>query len=486
MNKRVALVVTALAVLLPVLAWRPGSAAPAAAGWWDSAWAYRVAVDVAAAGFARDDKAADVGINFTTLLDQAGEDSRFDPDSIRVLEVAGATIVDDDVPFQFDRANDYDPTGNAAGTLIILLTGATAAGETRRYHVYFDVVGRDLALPDFANRVTSATITDAYGYETLRIGNDDGTYYYHKTGGGFSSLIDADDEDWISWNPTPKGAGDFRGIPNMVHPNDGGYFHPGRAGVETVWMRRGPLKVSFRSNSLDGLWSTQWEVYPNYARLTVLKAPTTKLYWLLYEGTPGGQLDLATDLVVRSDGTTTTAGESWTGDLPGEEWVFFADPALGRSFYTVHHEPDEIVDSYTPDSLGMTILGYGRNGNGRYLEGTGRQMTLGLVEDTATDAVAAALHAAYKPLEVSVGQPEERPATPTPSPSPTSEPTNTPKPTRTPTPTATSTVTATATPTATATATTPATATATATRGPSPTPTRRPANVVFLPAVYGQ
>ena len=159
-----------------------------------------------------------------------------------------------------------------------------------------------------------------------------------------------------------------------------------------------------------------------------------KLYWLLYEGTPGGQLDLATDLVVRSDGTTTTAGESWSGDLPGEEWVFFADPTLGRSFYTVHHEPDEIVDSYTPDSLGMTILGYGRNGNGRYLEGTGRQMTLGLVEDTATDAVAAALHAAYKPLEVSVGQPEERPATPTPSPSPTSEPTNTPKPTRTPTP----------------------------------------------------
>ena len=87
------------------------------------------------------------------------------------------------------------------------------------------------------------------------------------------------------------------------------------------------------------------------------------------------------------------AGESWSGDLPGEEWVFFADPTLGRSFYTVHHEPDDIVDSYTPDSLGMTILGYGRNGNGRYLEGTGRQMTLGLVEDTATDAVAAALHA---------------------------------------------------------------------------------------------
>ena len=49
MNKRVLLVVAALAVLLSVLAWRPSGAAPAAAGWWDSAWAYRVAVDVTAA-----------------------------------------------------------------------------------------------------------------------------------------------------------------------------------------------------------------------------------------------------------------------------------------------------------------------------------------------------------------------------------------------------------------------------------------------------
>lgn len=114
MNKRVMLVVAALAVLLPVLVWRPGGAAPATAGWWDSAWAYRVAVDVAAAGYARDDKAADVAINFTPLLDQVGDDGRFDPNSIRVLEVDEATIIDDAVPFQFDRANDFNPSSNAA------------------------------------------------------------------------------------------------------------------------------------------------------------------------------------------------------------------------------------------------------------------------------------------------------------------------------------------------------------------------------------
>ena len=247
MNKRLAAVVISMALLLPALAWRPGAAAPPNAGWWDSAWAYRVALDVATAGFARHDKAVDVPINFTPLLDQVGEDSRFDPDSLRVLEMDGATIVDDAVPFQFDRGANYDPASNAVGTLVVLLTGATGADETRHYHVYFDVAGSGHAEAEFTNRITAGTMTDAYGYDTFRITNDDGTFYYHKTGGGFASLIDADDKDWISWNPAARGAGDYRGIPNMVHPSDGGYFHPGRANVTSSLARRGPLKVTIRS-----------------------------------------------------------------------------------------------------------------------------------------------------------------------------------------------------------------------------------------------
>lgn len=512
MSKRlVALIVIALTLLLPALAWRPGGAAPANAGWWDSAWAYRASVEVAAAGYARQEKVADVAINFTDLLDQVGEGSRFDPDSLRVLEVDGATILDDAVPFQFDRAANYDPSSNAAGTLVILLTGATADTETRAYHVYFDVVGSNHAPADFANRVNATMITDAYGFETFRIANDDGVYFYHKSGGGFASLIDVDENDWIGWNPAAKGAGDFRGVPNMVHPNDGGHFHPGRATVESGYTRRGPLKATIRSSTIDGLWTTQWEIYPQYARLTVLKIATGKKYWFLYEGTPGGNLELATDLVVHSDGTTTTAGESWTGDLPGEEWVYFADPTLGRSFYAIHHEEDEIVDSYTPDELGkMTILGFGRDGNGRFLTNTGRQMTIGLVDETDIENVAPVVHAAYKPLETAVGQTEQRPATPTPSPSPTSPPTDTPTATPTETPTATPTQTPTATPTetptatatetptatptntptatatATATATSTATATPTATATATATATRAPVYPVYLPVIRGQ
>ena len=472
--RRLPLVILVLALFLPALVWTRSQAA-SDAGWWDAAWTYRVAVNIGAAGVARNDKVADVELNFTDLLAAAGEDSRFDPDSIRVVEVDGARVIDDAVPFQFDRAATFDPHDNALGTLVILLTGATGADETRRYDVYFDVVGKSFPPPDFPDRVTVGTITDVYGYDTYRITNRDGVYYYHKTGGGFSSLFDAVEKDWISWNPAARGAGDFRGIPNMVHPNDGGYFHPGRASVETGPARRGPLKVTIRSTSLDGLWATQWEIYPDAARLTVLKTAPGKFYWLLYEGTPGGRLDVATDLVTRSGGVTTTAGESWTGDLPGEEWVYFTDPALGRSLFTIHHTQDEIVDSYTPDELKlMTILGYGRSGNGRFLTGTGRQMTIGLVDATEPAAVEATMQAAYKPLDAAVGATEVNPNPPTPTPTPTDEPTATPKPSSTPRPTRTPAPTDTPEPTTTSTETPTITPSPTATMSPSATPTQKP------------
>jgi len=512
MLRRLALLATTLVLLLTLGLWRSSAAAPDA-GWWDARWPYRVAVDVDAGGFARNDKVADVGINFTDLLNAVGQAEKFDPDSIRVLEVDGNAIVDEAVPFQFDRASDFNPNTNAAGTLVILLTGATAADETRHYQVYFDIIGGGYDVPVFQERVTVGNLTDAYGFTAFRIDNDHGRYIYHKTGGGFSALIDASGKDWISWNTNPKAAGDYRGIPNMVHPNDGGYFHPGRANVNSTLTRRGPLKATIRSTSTDGLWTTQWEFYPDAARLTVIKIAAGKAYYLLYEGTPGGKLDLTTDLVVRSDGTTTPASQSWAADLVGEEWVYFADPGLGRSLYAYHNVDDDKIDSYAPDGADMTIFGFGRNGNSRLLTEAGQQMTIGLVDETALAGVSAAMYAAVRPLGVTLGQTQERPATPTPTPSPTLRPTDTPTPTvtasptptatatptqtLTPSPTATATATATHTPTATATNTPTATAsptpTATAsptatlkpTRGPSPTPTQKPDEDAFLPFIIG-
>lgn len=497
--KKIILAAVSMAAVLfaAVLVIRPVDSA-GADPWWDTLWGYRVAVTVDAAGYDRVDKAAEVDVNFTDLLDELGDSGKFDPESIRVVEIAGGSVIDDLVPFQFDQASNYNANNNAAGTLVILLTGETAAAATRQYHIYFDVTGDSFTPPGIPDLVSVKTITDTYGYETFRLIGINSTYYYHKAGGGFASLFDVDENDWISWNPAPKSAGDFRGIPNMVHPIDGGHFHPGRTSVNSSIIRRGPLKVTIRSTSLDGNWTTQWEVFPSYARMTVQKVVAGKSYWLLYEGTPGGTLDLATDLVTKSDGASATANVAWVGDISGEEWVYFTDPSLDRSLYVVHHQQDEIVDSYTPDENGkMTILGFGRSANSRFLTGLPAEMTFGLVDETSFEGVAAAINNAYKPLSYTLDAAERSPEPPTATPTqtPTETPTETPSPTPTDTPTATPTDTPTATPTetltptptATPTNTPTATATATATASPTSTSvataTPRPGYETYLPVI---
>lgn len=500
-------VITAISVVAALLVAvlgliRPDSAA-AEPPWLDAKWSYRVAVTVQAAGYERVDKVAEFDVNFTELLAQASESGRFEPDSIWVVEVEQGQATNNKVPFQFDRASNFNANSNAAGTLMILLTGQTPANATREYHVYFDVVGETFEPPKINNRVGASNIVDAYGFETIRLTTDNATYHYHKTGGGFASMFDEDENDWIGWNPSTGAAGDFRGVPNMLHPNDGGYFHPGRTGVDTSITRRGPLKVTLRSTTVDGNWSTQWEVYPTYARMSVLKVLAGKLFWLQYEGTPGGLLQPTTDLVTRSDGTTTTAGESWSGDLLDEEWVYFTDPAVGRSIFTLHQPDDALVDSYTPNGVngsGMTILGYGRSANTRYLKDTPQYLTIGLVDATTVQGVSARIYDADKPLDIALASveigPEPTPTptdtpsptptetmtpTPTPTDTPTATPTDTPSPTVTNTPTVTMTATPTQTPTATATQS--ATATSTATVTLTATATGQPGYDLFLPLI---
>lgn len=500
MKLRLWFALLALGAIAAVATLRAPLSASAGDPWWNTLWSYRVAVTFEAGGIARHDKSAEIEVNFTALLAEAGESGKFEIDSLRVVEVENGDVIDDRVPFQFDRAANYDANNNAAGMLIILMTGVTPAEGTRRYHVYFDVVGDTFEPPKIANRVSVGTITDPYGFETFRLETDNATYHFHKTGGGFASLFDVDEKDWIAWNPAPRGEGDHRGVPNMVHPSDGGYFHPGRASVDSSITRRGPLKVTIRATSLDGLWSTLWEVYPTYATMRVLERPPGKKFWLLYEGTPGGKLDLTTDMVTRSDGTRTTAGESWTGDLVDEEWVFFTDPPLGRSLYISHRPDDTIVDSYAPSTdKFMTVMGFGRSGNSRFLEEAPRYLTIGLVDETTTEGVAAVIDDAEQPPVAALGEAEVGPEPPTPTPSPTATATKTPSPTptdtpsptaiptdtpsATPTATATNTPSPTATSTVTATASSTPTATASPTGVPSATETPPPSHAVYVPFV---
>ena len=383
--------------------------------WWDNNWDYRVEVTAAAAGFARKNKPAEFELNFTQLWSSLGKTGALDPNSIRVVEVdANDAVIDAAVPFQFDKAGDYNATNKAAGTLVLIMEGNTAAGASRTYHVYFDVTGKGFAPPSVPPQVTLTDGIVDEGSAAYKIETQAGTYYYHPAGGGFSSLDDADGNDWINYNKTVSGnGGTFRGIPNAVSPNNGGHFHPGSKNMVTTLVNQGPLKVTLhviekKAPVSRDKWEGQFEIYPNYTVFTMLTAPYA--YWVLYEGTPGGQLQTNSDFVVRNDGTQTLTSVAWEGDLEPEEWAYFVDPVVERAIYFASHTNDDKTDSYAQQGNLMTKLGFGRKAAAYLLDPAvlPREFTFALMEETVFDNAKPVIYNAYKPLTATVGAAEAR------------------------------------------------------------------------------
>jgi hypothetical protein len=220
---------------------------------------------------------ADVPIDLAAALSSAGSTGTPDPATIKVVEVdAQGTVADASVDAQFDQMSG---ASSGVGTLVVATESATPASTTRRNHVYFDVTGSAVTPVVAASQISVTSGSDA-GQDSFLVDTPSGDWAYHKAGGGFSSLVDADGNDWLNYSTTPGSAGTFRGIPNMVHPE--GHFHPGATTSTTTVVATGPLKVTLRSNAPGG-WATQWEIYPDRARMQVLAASTP--YWFLYEGT---------------------------------------------------------------------------------------------------------------------------------------------------------------------------------------------------------
>jgi hypothetical protein len=146
------------------------------------------------------------------------------------------------------------------------------------------------------------------------------------------------------------------------------------------------------------LWKVRWEFYAHTATMTLLAAE--KDYWFLYEGTPGGALETDTDYLVTSNGTLNLTSQSWVADLPADEWVYFADPALERSLFLAHLEDDQAIDSYRPLQGQMTVFGFGREGLQSSISQVPAQFTIGLMETTDYAAAKRLINSAIKPVEV--------------------------------------------------------------------------------------
>ena len=378
----------------------------------DALPAYHLSLVVDAAGFARRGKIVEVDINFTQRLKEAGSSRPFDRDSLRLAEVdARGAVLNASVPFQFDTPGSLDPADRAVGTLVFEMTGETPAAGSRRYHLYFGEDGPKYAKPEVPERVTLEDIGEYEGFPTWRIKTPAATYYYHKRSAGFASLVDRDGNDWISYHPDGGAKGNYRGIPNIAPPQ----FHPGRPdgkkGGKIVYT--GPVRLRILGETEDGTWGTLWDIYPNYARMTLFKAGDEP-YWILYEGTPGGEFN-ETDYWVDSGGRRFTGPEltgknKWNGDLPAPEWVYFGDAALDRVLYFARHEYSDAIDEYWHfGEGGMTVFGFGR---GPKIHGWQRlrdvptHLTVGFADETSHAGASSWINSAYRDVKIAVQKAE--------------------------------------------------------------------------------
>jgi hypothetical protein len=383
--------------LTPASAPPPPPPPPPAGDWTEPALHHRLPLTIGASNAVRVDRPVVVPVDFGPALAGRGA---FDAATVRVVEVDSAgAVLDAAVPFQLDLLTDGD-----TGELVVLLKGTTAAGATRRFQVYFDAIGTGVAPATVTPRLTTTDgVVDA-GQTSVRIATEAGTWFLHEQGGGFSSLIDSAGNDWLSYSTTAGSAGAYRGIPNAVHPE--GHFHPGSTTATTQILARGPLRVVLVSTTNDGRWQLRDDVYPRTVTMTMTRAAAP--YWFLYEGTPGGQIDQTTDVVIRGNGSQTALNQSWTGDLAGEEWTAFADTARGRSLFLAQQTQDASTDSYWLMESNMTVFGFGRDGLNKYLTGT-RSMTVGLVDATTHAALAPRVQDAIRPPVTTLGAAQTKP-----------------------------------------------------------------------------
>jgi len=376
---------------------------------------YSLPVEVGAGEHERYDKPVEISVNFTEELKNLGVTRAFDRNSISVVEVdsSGKTL-DEAVAYQFDEAPDYDAATNASGTLIFILKGTTPADAVRKFHVYFDDVTGSCKAPEFPDRVSVTEVDEYEGDETYRIATENATYYYHKHGSGFASLVDSDGNDWISFHPTPKSGakGEYRGIPNIA-PAD---FHPGRGEgkLPAEIVSQGTLKIRIRFGTEDGKWGGIWDIYPNYATMTLLKRGD-KPYWILYEGTPGGRFDLQ-DYWVHSSGERLPVAEyymsknQWQSKLPSPKWVYFGDGEMDRVLYLALHEGHDVEDQFWHfGEGGMTVFGFGRGLHGekwQQLTKVPAHLTIGFAENGDFEVASRVINSAYQKLDLAIGSAE--------------------------------------------------------------------------------
>lgn len=222
------------------------------------------------------------------------------------------------------------------------------------------------------------------------------TYYLEKQGGGLSSIVDKDGVDWLGFHKQAGTGykGEYRGFPNAIHKQDGNYFHAMNASTEVSTseidiVTDEHIRILFTSG--NGMWQGQWDFYPERCDFTMKKVSDGYLYWIQYEGVPGGQMDDSDFWFASVDTQKHPINEHFIGDLPSPEWMAFGDEQSPRMLYMLHHQDDEHPDTYEnrPD---MTVFAFGRQQKNKYLNRP-QKFSIGFIESVD-----------YKEIEKSIQQ----------------------------------------------------------------------------------
>ena len=407
---------------LTIAAGSSGTVVPA--GWFNTQWHDRVPISINVGTTTRTDKPVDYNINFTQALTALDKSGTLNEASIRVVETSadGSTVLNSSVPFQFDRASNYDATTNAAGDLVFLMTGTTTANTTRHYDVYFDTATTGFTAENVTPLVMTTDNTTDAGSTTVTIATPEATYYLQKDNGGFSSIIDKNGNNWLSFSPDPStlAQGVYRGLPQSV--NNGG-FHPGFDFGSTQIVSTGPLKTTLLSTVTvdvgDGngpqTYEMKYEIYPTYVTATMIRADEN--YWFVYEGTPGGPAagnTLDTNAyIVQSDGTqtnilTTFNDDNGVGNGNGQEWLYFENGAATRYMFMVKDQATSQPDDYFAATSDMTVFGFGRDNTqvqqAAHLLSGEQSFTFGLADGGADfNAAATQINGTYQPMTTTGG-----------------------------------------------------------------------------------
>ena len=199
---------------------------------------------------------------------------------------------------------------------------------------------------------------------------------YDVKGGGFSSIIDPNGKDWISfamkpWDEYPASASSsFRGMPNFVFGSESsGAGHPGHDQCRSEIISSN----SIRTSSVSGKWEWQWIFNDDYVIVDILSIDPHQPYWFLYEGTPGGVFDPANQFfgTSKTPKPNRSLNDYFKGDKLFDtfQWAYFGHDKSEYVLLFLQIDEDNLSDTFSylgstekgvQSSDGMVVFGFGR------------------------------------------------------------------------------------------------------------------------------